>query len=263
MIAVLLIAATMQTQLTIRGADSLWAKNYAINDTVTAGKLMADNFVMGSSNGRYKTKAQEMGDIRPTPGLVGAYFRTRDVTVYDYTTTAVVRGIAEWAFTFNGRFSEAVRNYTAVYNRGGPLGWQLVALFMGVPPQTPKLSDLKWIEGTWRGSGGNVPAFYERYRLQDDTTLVVESFADSTLSKVTETSYFESRQGRVTNRGNAQWYASAVSRDSIAFAPLRGVTNTFVWKRGRNADEWEAVLAWPANASRPARSVTYIMKRVQ
>src|SRR5688500_18028374 len=71
------------------------------------------------------------------------------------------------------------------------------------PPQRPKpapvanhitVEDLKkrrWIEGTWRGTGGGVPPFFERYRFENPTTLVVEGLADEKVEKVTETSRFE------------------------------------------------------------------------
>jgi hypothetical protein len=49
---------------------------------------------------------------------------------------------------------------------------------------TPReFATLRWIAGDWRGggTGGTMqPPFYERYRFADDSTLLVESFADST-----------------------------------------------------------------------------------
>jgi ketosteroid isomerase-like protein len=105
--------------------DSIWARNYARNDTVTADKLMAPDFFMTSGNGRVKTKAEEMGDIRPSPGLRMLYFRTEGVHVHVYGEAAVVSGFASWSFEQNGRTPTTRRRYTAVYTRGGPLGWML------------------------------------------------------------------------------------------------------------------------------------------
>jgi len=47
------------------------------------------------------------------------------------------------------------------------------------------LKKLRWIEGTWRGTGVNQPAFFERYRWENDTTLAVDSFENEKLEKVT------------------------------------------------------------------------------
>ena len=48
------------------------------------------------------------------------------------------------------------------------------------------LKKLRWIEGTWRGTGVNQPAFFERYRWENDTTLAVDSFENEKLEKVTD-----------------------------------------------------------------------------
>lgn len=126
-----LAAQTPRTpEAELRAIDSTWARNYATNDTVTALHLMADDFFMTSSNGTIKTRAIELGDIRPTPGSRMNYFRTSQVRVSTHTTSAVVTGLAEWSYEMNGRMSTSSREYIAVYRRGGPLGWQLAVLNM-------------------------------------------------------------------------------------------------------------------------------------
>ncbi len=121
---------------TLAGADSLWARNYAIHDTAAALQLMADDFFMTSSQGRTKDRLEELADIRPSQGLTMRYFRTEGARLREYGEAGVVTGIAAWSYEMNGRESTVRRRYTAVYRRGGPLGWQLVALHMGVaPPQ--------------------------------------------------------------------------------------------------------------------------------
>ena len=52
------------------------------------------------------------------------------------------------------------------------------------------LQKLRWIEGTWRGTGGEKP-FFERYRFENATTLAVDSFENEKLEKVTDTTLFE------------------------------------------------------------------------
>lgn len=114
--------------------DSIWAHNYAVHDTATAARLMADDFYMISGNGNVKNKAAEMNDIRPAAGLRMDYFRTEQPVVRVHGCTAVVSGTAAWQFEMNGRTSLYRRRYSAVYVKGGPLGWQLVELqILNVP----------------------------------------------------------------------------------------------------------------------------------
>ena len=121
--------------LTLAQADSIWARNYAVHDTATAMRLMSEDFFMTTSAGRVKDRAMELGDIRPQPGLRMDYFRTQDVRIREYGDAGVVAGVATWSFEMSGRTSSVQRRYTAVYRRGGPLGWELVTLHMGPAPQ--------------------------------------------------------------------------------------------------------------------------------
>ena len=121
---------------TLRQLDSAWARSYATNDTVLAGKLFDDSLVVTSGNGRLKNKRGEMADVAPTPGGTIHYFRTRDVVAKSYGTGGVVIGLAEWSYTFNGQTGNYRRRYTAVYARGGPLGWRMVALHIGPAPDS-------------------------------------------------------------------------------------------------------------------------------
>src|SRR5262245_21768088 len=60
---------------------------------------------------------------------------------------------------------------------------------------TADLQKLRWIEGTWRGTGDVDKPFFERYRFESDSVLAVESFADETLAQVTDTTRFELKDG--------------------------------------------------------------------
>jgi hypothetical protein len=144
------------------------------------------------------------------------------------------------------------------------------------PPTPPRIAAnlhaLEWITGTWRGSGVGQAPFYERYRFADDSTLVVESFADSTLRTVSEVTRFALRDSALTSipgaigdapAGVARWYGSALSSDSVRFEPLSGVRNSFTWVRGTTANDWLARLTWPAAGERPARVVSYAMRRTR
>lgn len=121
----------------LRGMDSAWARSYATHDTALALSLMSDRMVMTSTDGQVKTKVMELEHIRPAPGLVMHHFRTSGVRVDLYQGVGIVTGLADWAFTFNGKENAVQRRYTAVYVPGGKLGWQLVALHMGRAPESP------------------------------------------------------------------------------------------------------------------------------
>jgi ketosteroid isomerase-like protein len=137
----LLLAATatasaQQTAIdSVRTLDAGWARAYQVHDTAYALQLFADDLVMTSTNGALKDKQGELADIRPQTNLKMDFFRTRDVKVRVYDGAAVVTGLAEWSFTFNGRASQVARRYTSVYARGGPLGWRMVALHIGRAPE--------------------------------------------------------------------------------------------------------------------------------
>jgi ketosteroid isomerase-like protein len=119
---------------TARALDSAWARSYATHDTVLAATLFSDRLMVTSADGRMKDKAAELADIRPAAGLHMHHFPTSDVRTEPFPGTAVVTGVADWAFRYNGQENALRRRYTAVYVRGGVLGWQLVALHLGRAP---------------------------------------------------------------------------------------------------------------------------------
>jgi hypothetical protein len=147
-----------------------------------------------------------------------------------------------------------------------------VSVHAPTPPVVGRdLRPLQWIVGEWRGTGAAQAPFYERYRLADDSTLIGESFTDSTFATVGETTRYQLRSGALTSVPGAtgepdgkavRWYASALADDSVRFEPLANARNSFVW-RGVGSDEWSAVLTWPATSARPARPVLYTMRRVK
>ena len=63
------------------------------------------------------------------------------------------------------------------------------------------LQKLRWIEGTWRGTGiKDQPPFFERYRFESDTVLAVDGFEDEKLTKVTLYDPFRVERWRVWRR---------------------------------------------------------------
>jgi len=106
------------------------------------------------------------------------------------------------------------------------------------------LMQMPWLLGTFRGRGEGSTVqepFYERYSLADDSTLIVESFKDSTLKGPIDTSRYEARRDRLTNPGARRYVATVISADSIVFGPLVGVRNGFTWRKGDDTS-WIAVI---------------------
>jgi hypothetical protein len=126
---------------------------------------------------------------------------------------------------------------------------------------TADLAKLRWIEGTWRGTGDVAAPFYERYRFENESTLVVETFDNDKVDKVTDSTRFELKDGQFGNGGNdSRWAATTIDNDSITFEPVAKARNSFRWKRD-SKDLWIATLSWPAVERKPARQRIYKMER--
>ena len=106
---------------------------------------------------------------------------------------------------------------------------------------------LQWIAGTWRGSGGAYPSFFEEYRVLDDSTIAMRAFSDSTLRTTTDSSIIEWRNGRVQSRsGRSTYVAVTFTPTSVRFGRpgVAGGGHTFARV---SANEWTATLH-PASA---------------
>jgi hypothetical protein len=123
------------------------------------------------------------------------------------------------------------------------------------------LRKLRWIEGTWRGTGDGVPPFFERYRFENDTTLAVETLAGVNLEKVTDVTRFELKNGKFGGGSEGSlWEASSIDDKSINFEPVTKARNSFRFERNSD-DVWTATLSYPATAEKPARQRVYRMER--
>jgi ketosteroid isomerase-like protein len=119
----------------VRALDSAWAAAYATHDTALAIRLLAEDLIVTSASGNRKDKQQELGDIRPQANLRMHFFRTREVRAIARAGVVVLNGLAEWEFSYNGQMRAVRRRYTAVYARGGTLGWEMIALHLGNAPE--------------------------------------------------------------------------------------------------------------------------------
>jgi len=120
------------------------------------------------------------------------------------------------------------------------------------------LKNLRWIEGSWRGTGGGVPPFFERYRFESPTILIVESLEGE---KVTSTSRYELKDGQFSSGADAsRAVATAVDDKSVTFEFAARQRGSFRWERVTE-DSWKAVLSSPATSARPAGERVYQMER--
>jgi hypothetical protein len=117
------------------------------------------------------------------------------------------------------------------------------------------LKKLSWIEGSWRGTGGGVPPFFERYRLEN-SALIVDSLEDG---KVTSSSRFEFKNGEFWS-GNGAAVATLFDDKGITFEFVQRNRGSYRWERV-NADSWRAILVWPASEKRAAGERIYTMER--
>jgi hypothetical protein len=128
--------------------------------------------------------------------------------------------------------------------------------------QSGALKQMPWLLGSFRGRGDGATVqepFYERYSLVDDTTLIVESFKDSTLTGAIDTSRYEVRRDSLASVGERRYVATVITPDSVVFGPLVGVRNGFTWKKGDDTS-WIAVitpLSGGAAAQRTYRMVRF------
>jgi hypothetical protein len=126
------------------------------------------------------------------------------------------------------------------------------------PAQFRKFS---WLDGQWRGSGGNYPSFFEEYRFVNDSTIHMRSLTDSTFRTATDTTIIDLRNGTITSRGSSgrSSVAVAVTDTSVRFMRPGATTGGWTWMRV-NADEWRATI----HAANPGgRETIYVMKRAR
>jgi len=145
----------------------------------------------------------------------------------------------------------------------------LLAAFLIAPlmaSQTPapaKLTEkdlqaLKWIEGSWRGTGGGVPPFFERYRFDGPAMLMVEHMDGE---KVTSTSRYALQNGEFASVGDkVRSVATAFNQTSVTFHSEDPARGSYRWER-EGANAWKAILRWPASGNRVAGERMYTLER--
>ena len=118
----------------------------------------------------------------------------------------------------------------------------------------------QWIVGSWRGSGGAYPSFFEEYRALNDSTIGMRSFSDSTFRVATDSSVIEWRNGRVQSRSARSTYVAVTFTPSTVRFARPGSTGGGHTFARVSADEWTATLH-PASSS--GRATVYTMRRIR
>jgi hypothetical protein len=127
----------------------------------------------------------------------------------------------------------------------------------------PQFNELRWIEGTWRGTGGGVPAFAEGYKFANDTTINVSFYSDSTATKVASSGKIVLTAGQLLYSGNGTEYvATKIAPNSVTFVP-KGTNgnNSFEWTM-KSPTEWTASLKGGTGEVTPP-VVTYTMSKIR
>lgn len=123
-----------------------------------------------------------------------------------------------------------------------------------------QFAKLKWLAGAWQGSGGAYPAFFEEYRIIDDSTIGMRSFSSADLSKVNDSARIEFRNGNVYHRGHgSEKVAIELTGSTVHFAPVGAARGGFIFNR-HSADLWTATLQ---SAKEGGHETIYVMRRVR
>jgi hypothetical protein len=137
------------------------------------------------------------------------------------------------------------------------------AAAQSAPPGTftlEQFGELRWIEGSWRGAAQGEAAFYEGYRVVNDSTVEMTYFADSTLARSTGTAVVAFRGGRIVHEaGGAVWAVAAIDSAGWHFVPVERARNRFSWARVSD-HAWTAALLNPLQGG-GERTTLYRLER--
>jgi hypothetical protein len=119
---------------------------------------------------------------------------------------------------------------------------------------------LRWLEGSWRGQLPDSGYFFERYRVQDDSTIVMHGFPDSTFAQATDSGRITLRDGMIADEGSTRWVSTRLDSNVVDFASEKNAANGFSWAR-ESPDRWKATLR-SLNRERQPQTTVYPMERI-
>jgi hypothetical protein len=81
------------------------------------------------------------------------------------------------------------------------------------------IAKIKWLEGSYRGTGGQKP-FFNRYHF-NGTTLNIESYNDEAMTKKVDSAVYELKDGMFANpSGKDRFAASEITDDHVQFVTI-------------------------------------------
>lgn len=112
-------------------------------------------------------------------------------------------------------------------------------------PRPATVEPLRWLSGTWRGTGNGGNAFFEGYEFAGDSLLRIRYYADSTATIVSDSGAVYVRGDTIFHEaGGGIWRVVRLDSASVRFEPHARVTNAFTWVR-EGPDAWVATLETP------------------
>jgi hypothetical protein len=120
-------------------------------------------------------------------------------------------------------------------------------------------AQLRYLEGTWRGSMANGQSFYESFHFLDDSTVLQGSHTDSTFKTKSDSSRIVFRGGAVYDSGGTVSVAEKLDSSIVDFRT--SPTYHFTWRK-TGPDDWTATLM-NKNADGTERTTIYPMKRIK
>jgi hypothetical protein len=122
-------------------------------------------------------------------------------------------------------------------------------------PAKKDLRKIQWIEGNWKGLFNGNP-FYEIYKMQNDSTLVITSYEwDGKDSSKTSVSKLQWVNGHYFLGDSLNYKTVSISDTAIIMIPNYKAGNEILWKKG-DGSYWQAIL----NSKRGER--VYKMERI-
>jgi hypothetical protein len=118
-----------------------------------------------------------------------------------------------------------------------------------------EFTSLRWLAGRWIGSGGGYQAFYEEYRVLNDSTIEQVEHPDSTWANPGRRSVIEWRNGRAlkSRNGRVESFIARISGDTAQFS-FAARSGGFTWIR-------VSTDVWHAHVGQGDRAATYVMRR--
>ena len=128
------IVNAQSTEEAIKNLHDAYCKAVEKKDTVFLKDLFHDKMVITGGDGTRRDKRGEIKDATD-PNYAVNFFKTRNVEVRAFESTAIVIGEFFWEMVYNGRTLTNERTFTFTYAKIGK-NWKIVAQHMGrVPPR--------------------------------------------------------------------------------------------------------------------------------